>query len=373
MTTPRPQNRNFRILMSVDAVGGVWRYAMDLAAGLQSHGVETVFAVFGPIPNKAQLQEAQEIGRTFVCDPPLDWMVSDQSQLETVPEIISDLAQQEQVDLIHLNMPSQAAGLRTKVPVAVVSHSCVASWFEIVRGHELPADWLWQKELTRQGLQRANLVLVPSLSHGLLISKVYGHIASLTVIPNASEAGLACASKQAIIFAAGRWWDEGKNGAVLDRAAAETAWPVVMAGGCEGPNGQKLVLQFAQSREELSYSETMALMAKAGIFVSPSIYEPFGLATLEAARHGCPLILADIPTYRELWDGAALFVDPTDPSAFASAINSLIRDVDLRERLGAQAQTVSRRYTVDAQVKAIIRHYGRLLASIPHSCVAEKT
>ena len=33
---------------------------------------------------------------------------------------------------------------------------------------------------------------------------------------------------------------------------------------------------------------------------------------LEAASAGCPLILGDIPTFRELWDGAAVFVAPDD-------------------------------------------------------------
>ena len=40
-----------RLLMTVDAIGGVWRYAMDLAAELRDHGVETVFACLGPAPS----------------------------------------------------------------------------------------------------------------------------------------------------------------------------------------------------------------------------------------------------------------------------------------------------------------------------------
>ncbi len=50
------------------------------------------------------------------------------------------------------------------------------------------------------------------------------------------------------------------------------------------------------------------------IFVSTSLYEPFGLAVLEAAQAGCPLVLSDIATFRELWDGAAIFFPPGDAS-----------------------------------------------------------
>ena len=51
-----------RILMTIDAVGGVWRYAMDLAAALRSESVETVFAGFGPAPSAHQRAEAEAIG-----------------------------------------------------------------------------------------------------------------------------------------------------------------------------------------------------------------------------------------------------------------------------------------------------------------------
>jgi hypothetical protein len=45
--------------------------------------------------------------------------------------------------------------------------------------------------------------------------------------------------------------------------------------------------------------------------VGPSV-EPFGLAVLEAAQAGCPLVLSDLPGFRELWDGAALFRRPVE-------------------------------------------------------------
>ena len=46
-----------RLLITADAVGGVWRYATDLAHALVPHGVETTIAVLGPEPSDAQLAE----------------------------------------------------------------------------------------------------------------------------------------------------------------------------------------------------------------------------------------------------------------------------------------------------------------------------
>jgi glycosyltransferase involved in cell wall biosynthesis len=371
MNAPIPHNRNFRMLMTVDAVGGVWRYAMDLAKGLRAKGVETIFAVFGPPPSSSQRHEAEAIGKLIWAEAPLDWMVEKADHLRGVQAIIRDLAEQENVDLLHLNLPSQAAGLQVDVPVAVVSHSCVASWFMGVRSEALPASWHWHLDLNRAGFRRADSVVSPSLSHAALLRKVYGPIDRLSVIPNASRVVAGSGHKQDVVFAAGRWWDEGKNGAVLDAAASSIVWPVVMAGASRGPNGQQITLRHATGREELSHAETMGLMAEAAIVVSPSLYEPFGLAALEAARHGSALVLSDIPTYRELWENAALFADPKNPASFAQAVNCLIDDPVMRERLARRAQALSERFSVEAQSDAFIRLYGRLLSASPISRAAE--
>ena len=72
------------------------------------------------------------------------------------------------------------------------------------------------------------------------------------------------------------------------------------------------------------------------VFISTARYEPFGLAVLEAAQFGCALILSDIPTFRELWNGCAIFIDPDDDVSAAKAIDILIQNPDLRSHLGQQ-------------------------------------
>ena len=56
----------------------------------------------------------------------------------------------------------------------------------------------------------------------------------------------------------------------------------------------------------LTRPDLLALMRRAGVFVVPALYEPFGLAALEAASGACPLVLADIPSLRELWMGGRI-------------------------------------------------------------------
>jgi len=355
-----PSLSGMRLLMTVDAVGGVWRYAMDLAEGLRNAGVETLFVCLGPAPSVDKIEEAKRIGDYCHLGAPLDWLAADQGELDKVPGLIAELARAERVDVLHLNLPSQAAELETDIPVLTVSHSCVVTWFASVRHQRVPDEWRWQQDINRAGFDRSDVVISPSSSHAAMLRSAYGHISNLRVVHNGSRLKNVLAEKRDMVFAAGRWWDEGKNGRVLDEAAGLVSWPVVMAGSNEGPNGQQVPVNHAQHPGELSHMQTVCLMREAKIVASPSVYEPFGLAPLEAARAGTALVLSDIPTYRELWEGCACFADPHNPQAFALQINRLSEDADLRATLAVKAYERSLQFTVQAQTQAMAAIYAGL-------------
>jgi glycosyltransferase involved in cell wall biosynthesis len=350
-----------RVMMTVDAVGGVWRYAMDLAAGLQEQGIDVVFVGLGPAPSVDQRKEAEALGSLRWLEAPLDWMVEDDSALGNVGALLVDIAGQENVDLLHLNLPSQANRLNTTLPVVVVSHSCVVTWFAGVRKGPVPESWRWHSTINRNGFDRANVVLAPSHSHAAMLENVYGRIDHLKVVHNATRMPFSSEKKEDLVLAAGRWWDDGKNGGVIDEASQNLRWPLIMAGANQGPNGQYLPIRHAMHRGDLAHQEVMGLMKRSAIFVSPSLYEPFGLAPLEAARAGNALVLADIPTYRELWEGCALFADPEDAEAFATAINRLCDDAALRRELGEKASARSGAFGTEPQAKAMASVYADLL------------
>ncbi|KKB12550.1 glycosyl transferase [Devosia geojensis] len=361
--SPRPVGQApTRVLMTLDAVGGVWRYAMDLASSLGEEGFEFVFIGLGPQPSRRQEAEAEPLGTLRWLDAPLDWTTDEEGDLDTLAPQLAELVESEEIDIVHLNAPSQAAGLKLPVPIVAVSHSCVVTWFAAVRGTGMPRDWLWQERRNRAGFDAADAVIAPSNAHAAMLRDCYGPIAGLEVVYNGARPAPASLEKSDFVFAAGRWWDDGKNGAVLDRAATSCAWPVVMAGANRGPKGQHLEIVNADHRGELAHSEARALMGRAGIVCSPSIYEPFGLVPLEAAGVRAALVLADIPTYRELWDGAAVFADPRDPGAFAAAIDALAGDPERRHRLAEAAFIRSRAYSLAAQAEATATVDRRLLA-----------
>jgi len=64
-----------RILMTADAVGGVWSYALDLATELGKQDVATVLAVMGPISAQHREQAAAIPSLTLEAAPfKLEWM-----------------------------------------------------------------------------------------------------------------------------------------------------------------------------------------------------------------------------------------------------------------------------------------------------------
>ncbi|MDX8528978.1 glycosyltransferase family 4 protein [Mesorhizobium sp. MSK_1335] len=350
--------------MTTDAVGGVWRYSLDLARELAAGGDTVVLAGLGPPPSAEQVREARSVATLGWLETPPDWMTRDESDLDWFPDELQALAGAHAVDLIHLNAPAQAARLDLPCPIVAVSHSCVVTWLHAVHKQIVAGDWAWQKGRNRAGFNRAEVVVAPSRSHASMLETCYGPIARLSVVYNGALAGPPASRREPFVLAAARWWDEGKNATVLDAAAAITEWPVHAVGPLDGADGQRVCLDHCFSPGSISHAETRRLMARAGIFVSTSIYEPFGLAALEAALSGAPLVLADIATYREIWDGAAMFFDVHDPCALATCIAHLARDADLRHHHGRRAARRARNFSLRVQAARMSEIYDRAAVAV---------
>ena len=64
-----------RILLTTDAVGGVWQYTAELARALAAEGVDCVVASLGPAPSADQRAMLDGEAITLVETAlPLDWM-----------------------------------------------------------------------------------------------------------------------------------------------------------------------------------------------------------------------------------------------------------------------------------------------------------
>lgn len=366
---------SLKVLVTADAVGGVWQYSVDLARGLSGLGIETVLAVLGPPPTERQVAEAGEIPGLKIIETglALDWLADDAKVVRAAGAAVARLAKRHAVDLVQLNTPALAAHTHFPVPVVGVQHSCVATWWEAVHGTELPADFAWRTELVRAGLHRADIVVTPTSAFGEATRRRYDlKEAPRTVYNGRKPFKLPPRAQHDFAFTAGRLWDEGKNVATLDRTAARTSIPLHAAGPVRGPNGAAVMFEHVHCVGSLTEEELARWLAAKPVFVSAALYEPFGLAVLEAAAAGCPLILSDIPTFRELWDGVAIFVPARDEQAFAVAIANIVHDDFEREMMGKAAMDRAARFTPEAMAAQMAAIYRSLLPAVQRPVLAAR-
>lgn len=350
-----------RLLLTADAVGGVWQYACDLAACLASHGWEAVIAVLGPEPSAEQRKLTR--ARVVTTGLPLDWLSDDAAPVLAAGEALAVLARELKVDLVQLNGPALGAKADFGVPVVAVEHGGVATWWAAVERMPLPADLAWNRDLTAAGLGRADAIVAPSAAHAADVRRAYGLRRSPVAVHNGRRQMelLGGFTPSGGAFTAGRLWDQAKDVATLDRAAARTAAPFRAAGSLVGPHGRTEKPDDLICLGLLSDEALAAEYARRPVFVSAARFEPFGLAVLEAAQAGCPLVLSDIPVFRELWEGAATFVEPGDASGFADAIDRLASDAFVHAAAGLKAVERSARYTPAACAAAMAGLYDGLI------------
>ncbi|NJC40354.1 glycosyltransferase involved in cell wall biosynthesis [Brevundimonas alba] len=362
MTAIQPR----RVLMNTDAVGGVWTYALDLSAGLIARGIEVTLAVLGPAPQPGQRRAAERIAGLTVVETglPLDWTAGDAGAVAAAAHGVARLATAQGADLVHLNTPALTAEGRFRAPVVGACHSCLASWWSTVKGEEpMPEPFRWRTDLLTRGYAACDRLIAPSYSFMQETAALYG------VLPQAVRNGrtpptrVPAARRNPVVMTSGRLWDEGKNFRTLDRAAGRMRGQVHAAGSLKGPDGQTVAFDHILCLNQLDAPVLAAHLERSAVFASLSLYEPFGLGVLEAAQAGCALVLSDIPTFRELWQGAAVFVPAEDDAAVAEALDGLLDDPERAEELGRCAAERSARFTVDAMIEGTLAVYGEALAA----------
>jgi glycosyltransferase involved in cell wall biosynthesis len=157
-------------------------------------------------------------------------------------------------------------------------------------------------------------------------------------------------------------WDPAKDATTIDEAAGISDIMVHAAGPTCGPNGEHIALPNLALLGPLSSQELAPWYASTAVLIAASRYEPFGLAALQAAQAGAALVLSEIETFRELWDGAALFFPAGDANALAEALMRLRADVALRRQLAARAKARARHWSADRMVVGTLAAYGHAQA-----------
>lgn len=354
-----------RVLMTTDTLSDVWPYSLELSKALIARGHAVALASMGAMPTREQQREVAAIpGLALHASAyKLAWMDEPWDDVRLASKWLMRLARDLRPTVVHLNDYGHA-DLPWPAPVLTVAHACVLAWWRAVHAAPPPPTWLRYRQCVAAALRASDLLVAPTYAmlHGL--ERHYGtHCAARVIAHGRSPSTENNAAKGPWIFSAASIDDAGRNGRALADVAAHLSWPVYIGGdnassheAAADSNGNVRALG------RLGNAQLRRWLAHTSIYAAPARYEPSGLSVLDAALARCALVLGDIDSLRELWDGAALFVAPDDTAALQRTLQQLVDDDDMRTHYGALALRRAQAYTPDAMVDGYIRAYSDIAA-----------
>jgi len=334
--------RKHRILLTTDTVGGVWDYTVTLARQLDAMGCEVLIAAIGE-PRDERLARIPAGVQVTWRSYRLEWMRDAAADVAEAAKWLRELAQLWAADVAHLNQLAYAA-FGFPCPVVTAVHSDVLSWWTHIHHAQAPPEWATYARWVKDGLLASDAVVAPTQYQAALAWRHYG-VRATRVIHNGVEipGDEPQPRGEPLVLCVGRAWDQGKGVDVLDEAVAmlgADAPPVHVLGETVAPHGSVFAPRTLAMHGRVERAEVDGWMRRATIYAAPSRYEPFGLAPLEAVLHGCALVLSDIGTFGELWNGCADFFPSGDAAALAGVLGRLATDP---ARVGEMAERARRR------------------------------
>jgi glycosyltransferase involved in cell wall biosynthesis len=363
------------ILVTTDTITGVWTYTRELVTSLVTSGVRVTLVSFGEIPLPEQISW---MGHLHGLDyrPTafrLEWMQEGERDFHDSCRYLQVLVRELRPDIVHSNQYCYGA-LEIDVPRVVVAHGDLVSWWLAVHGRRPPSSsWLeWYREVVSQGLAAADAVISPSDWMRETLRACYLQPRRERVIHNGRNPIFfnPYVSKEDSVLAVGRLWDAGKQVSLLTEHPHEM--PVLIVGS-DAPSYtprtpiradvklavNKICVAFKGPQTE---AQLRALYSRASIYAATSRYEPFGMSPLEAALSRCAIVANDIPTFREVWDDAAVYFERNNAESLAETIRMLSDDRELCRAYGNLAYQRARdRFTAKRMLDDYLQLYRTLL------------
>lgn len=329
---------------------GIARYVRELAPRLDARGVH----LSALVPAGTQLEGARTVAsRTPFLSPleqlsvPLEvarWRGLNRRRVFWVPAYDVPRAAPGPLvvtihDANHLALPGRKARLHALYYRTIVRPACARARFVLV-----PSEFARQEVLDRIGGIAPEKVVVtrlgvhtPPQPDAALVEKLR------------QEAGLP----PKFVAYLGNF-KAHKNVETLLKAAPAFAAdaPLLLVGGHESELGPALSAARRAGADvrviaSLPDHRLWPLLAGASVFAFPSRYEGFGLPPLEAMSLGVPVVSSTAGSLLELVGGAAMTVDPDDVDGWGRAINRVLSDDALADRLRAEGRARAHAFTWD--------------------------
>lgn len=357
-----------RLLMTTDTVGGVWTFTCELSEELLQRGHAIALVSFGPSPSPEQsawiaAQQTAFPDRfrfTAAAGVPLEWEQNNSTAFTAGDPVLAETARLFRPELLLSNQFCFGAA-SVPVPRIIVAHSDVLSWARAAKPSALePTPWLNQyTALVQGGLLQAQAIVAPTAAAMRDLKRNFYLPAAPYVIPNGRRISPAQAepARKLQAVTAGRLWDEAKGLQFLTEA--ELPLPVLVAGEtgfseeiapAPPPNVHRLGPLAPQALQQL--------FRESALYLCTSVYEPFGLAPLEAALCGCAIVARDLPSLREVWGEDAFYFRNTED--LRTELQTLVSQPAVLASAQQRAHRRASQYTVERMADA----YLAVLAAI---------
>jgi glycosyltransferase involved in cell wall biosynthesis len=83
----------------------------------------------------------------------------------------------------------------------------------------------------------------------------------------------------------------------------------------------------------LSDSEVLCAYKLCSLFVFPSLYEGFGIPILEAMAASRPIVLSDLPVFREITQNSGVYFDPENIKSIVNSIEMVLKSKIKQEKI----------------------------------------
>ncbi len=341
------------LMITTDTIGGVWQYTMQLARALARYNIAATIISIGRAPSLEQrtdLSLLPNLRGHFNLPYKLEWMQASRGDIAEARGDLSNLIAQLQPDLLHSSQFC-FGDLPTACPRLVVAHSDIISWQQWCEDNIAPdADWQaftgGYQRMVQRGLHGANAIVAPSAFMAASISRDYAvATGGIQTIHNGMTISPRLGIKEQLAVMVGRLWDKAKNVSLVAEAVQQVqASPastlrVVVAGADLPPDyiGRTNIGAAIKYLGHLTSAQLYPVFARASVYIAASRYEPFGLAAVEAALHGCAILANDIPTFHEVWGDSAIYFARNDATALQHALTELLDDDTRAAHYGARA------------------------------------
>ena len=229
-------------------------------------------------------------------------------------------------------------------------------------------------------LGKVHHIITPSESMRRILSEEYGFTEQVTTIPTGIDFSNYKTANRELVRKSQGWNNDivlisvgrlalEKNWETLLMAAADVINKysdirlVIIGEGSEHEDLQELAEELGIAGQvaftgKVEPADVSAYLAAADIFCFASVSETQGLATLEAMAAGLPVAAVDASgTSDAVENGIQGFLTPNDSVALAYAIERLVINPDLRDRMGSAAKIRAREFDIILLAKKLLEVY----------------